>query len=523
MIGFMGEKVEDGLAEILASIRPGSIVVFGRNINSARQISNLNIGAQKIAMKVSKLPLLIAVDQEGGNVIRIKTAMPLPSALALGETGDAELVQAAGFNTGKLLKTLGFNMNLAPVLDIANPQAKTFIGTRTFGSDPALVTKMGISFASGLHEAGILATAKHFPGHGGTSEDSHIGTPAREMSLQQMKNHDLAPFGGMRRHFEHPWAVMLAHISYPSIDPSGMPATFSKTIVSDLLRKRMKFDGLVLTDDIEMAGAFAIKDANERAIQAIDAGADMIMIAWNKRLQSKVVEALIQAVQRNRLTEARINASVRRILAYKRLYASRIQAPPSMNELKQAVRNPEFQRIAETTVTLKFKRAAEKLDDEFRAMAAENPVFVFSANQRFYKSFKEKIGTRSSRFYQIGSEGTLNIDKVMRSNPTAVGVFYLSGPRAAQVASRISDDVAKRILIISVEAQGILKNASAFRSIADVYFRHPNLGHLTAEHLFSFESFEGRPRRPATNGSMEPGDTTTTQSNKASDPDSGGQ
>ena len=178
----MGEKLNHGLDSAIRGNKPGAIIVFGRNIKSADQISKLCYSAQAASYEATGVPLLIAVDQEGGNVTRIRTAPPLPSALALGKTRDPALAKEAGHGTGRLLRSLGFNMNLAPVMDVTDPSHDRFIGTRTFGDDPQLVAKMSTAFALGLQESDILPTGKHFPGHGGLNQDSHLGTPTKRAS-----------------------------------------------------------------------------------------------------------------------------------------------------------------------------------------------------------------------------------------------------------------------------------------------------------------------------------------------------
>lgn len=485
MIGFMGQNTHHSLGKLITTIQPGAVVVFGRNIKTARQISDLNRTAQKISMKATKLPLLIAVDQEGGNVIRIKTTYPLPSALALGQADDSELVERAGSATGYLLKTLGFNMNLAPVLDVGNPKVNRFIGTRTYSHDPHVVARLGSQFARGLEAGGVLPTAKHFPGHGGVSEDSHVNTPSKKSTLQQMERHDLVPFARMAKS-EKPWALMLAHIAYPSLDPSGVPATFSRQIVTDLLRGKLGFNGLVVTDDIEMAGASVITDVSERAVRAVEAGVDLIMIAWNKKIQATVSAALVRAVKSGRLSEERINESLRRIIAAKRAYASSSIAAPSLAELEKAVRNPDFKLVAETAMAARFKRKPSSAERAFVDYANEKPVIVFSPNAKFLKEFKAAAGEEHEvRTYQLSGNPNFNIDRVMRSNPQAVGVFHLSGASSSKFAASLGEDVSARMLLVTIEPPGQLANVESFKLIADIYYRHPNLGKLVAEQYFT--------------------------------------
>lgn len=490
-LGFTGTTIDETLAATIANVKPGGLVMFGRNIKTAPQVAELNRAAQGAAMKASGLPLLVGVDQEGGNVLRIKTTYPLPSALAFGTAGDAKLVERAGQATGRLLRTLGFNMDLAPVLDVGDAQSERFIGTRSYGSDPALVSLLGSSFSQGLQSERILPTTKHFPGHGGVTGDSHLALPERKATLAQMEKHDLVPFESLQKSVAKPWAVMLAHVSYPDLDPSGAPASFSKPIVTDLLRNRIGFGGVVITDDIQMAGAGLIEDVRERAVRAVEAGADMIMITWNRKTQSAVAKALYRAVKSGRITEERIDESLRRIVAAKREFAPP-GAKSTFDQLRVAVKSKDFQTIGNETVAAIFKKDLSKPERSFVDYARDRSVILFSANPSFVRSFKAAATDRSARSYDLADAQTFNVDKIMRSNPEAAGLFYVSGSQAAKVASRISADVAARILIVTVEPPGILKNAEDFRAISEVYYRHPQLGQLVAERYFATPSEDRR-------------------------------
>jgi beta-N-acetylhexosaminidase len=487
LVGYPGSALHPGLDTLVSRLHPGALIVFGRNITSATQISLLNSAAQNISLKNTKLPLMIAVDQEGGDVIRIKTHFPLPSALALGQTSDLHLVERAGHATGKLLKALGFNMNLAPVLDVGDPNEVRFIGTRTFGHDAKLVGQMATHFSTGLEGEGVLPTAKHFPGHGGVEEDSHLSMPEKKSSAAELWQHDIVPFKMMADSFPHPWAVMLAHVVYPALDPSRMPATFSKPIIGGILRKNLGFRGLVVTDDIQMAGALVVGDIRERAIRAIDAGADLIMIGWNRKVQFQVANALYRAVKSGRLSESRINDSVRKMIAAKRLYAKNSAATTSSAALRLALQNPEFETIAANTLNAALTPiTSQSADaDSLSAIHQSNSVFIFSANSAFMSSFRNSVIEKKTRLFAIGSSWNLDIDHIMRSNPLASGVFYISGVRAARLASHISADVAKRILVVTVEPQSMITNAENFAHVSDVYYRHPELGKFVAEKFFN--------------------------------------
>jgi beta-N-acetylhexosaminidase len=485
MIGFTGSDAGESLNKTIGNLRPGAIIVFGRNIKSARQISNLNISAQGAAMRASKTPLLIAVDQEGGDVIRLKTGFPLPSALAIGRANEPDLAVKSGAATGKLLRTLGFNMNLAPVLDVADPKKPRFIGTRSYGNDPELVAEMAMCFALGLESTLVLPTTKHFPGHGGVNEDSHLKLPEKNSSRAELEKRDLLPFKRMQEQFPKPWAVMVAHVVYPALDSSRAPAAFSKPIIDGVLRKEIGFNGLVVTDDIEMAGAAVVGNIGERAIRAIEAGDDMIMIGWNRKTQAQVADALYKSVKSGRISEERINESVRRVLLAKSIYARHSRKTPSTADLRLAVQSASFKEIAEETLVARWKKKPDKAERAFVESAKRGPIVVFSSTPRFTDEFRKALPARTIKAYSLDSESGAHIEKIMRENPKALGVLYVSGNRVAKIVSGISANAAKKLFVVTVEAPGQLRNADDFRYISDVYYRHPDLGRLIAERYFS--------------------------------------
>ena len=485
MIGFQGQTLTDeGLGETIKAVAPGGIILFGRNIKSSNQLVDLLRGAQATAMNVSRLPLLTGIDQEGGNVIRLKTPVPLPSALALGKSLNPALAESAGLATGQLLKAFGFNTNFAPVLDVADPTQPSFIGTRTFGSDPETVAKMGTSFSRGLASAGVFPVVKHFPGHGGVSEDSHEGTPKKNVSLNDLRRLDLVPFARMQQNFHSRYGVMLAHIAYPKIDPSGSPATLSRRIVEGVLRQEMRYDGLVITDDIEMAGAYQVRDVRERVLRTIEAGTDMVMVAWNKKLQRELIGTVEKAVKSGRISPDRIELSVRRVILAKRTYAQPTKQPPTTKQLAAAIQNPQFAAIGEELLNSRFSKAPDAQEREFKRYATDKPVLVFSANVRFAEMFKSVLKDRKVRTFGMDVERSFDVNKVMLSNPQAIGVFYVSGYQAARIAGQISEDVARRMLLVTVEIPSAVKNAASFRYMVDAYYRHPQLGKMIAKQYF---------------------------------------
>jgi len=495
LIGFSGQDANLHLKRSIEQLHPGGIVVFSRNIRSPEQILKLNQRAQEYAIKHSKQHLLIAVDQEGGNVIRLRTRPALPSARAVAASGDREFLTESARLTASALKTLGFNMNLAPVVDVADADQDEFLGTRVYSDDPSEVSSFGGLFSQISLDHAVLPTLKHFPGHGGVA-DSHLVTPKNLASSEKLRRKDLVPFSEILK--ESPGtAVMLAHISYPSLDSSGMPATFSKPIVTDLLRQRLGFGGLVLTDDIEMAGAHVIKDPAERAVRSIEAGADIIMVAWNRQLQAKVHAGLMRAVRSGRISEARLEASLRRILAAKAKVASgpsklNLANSRSVRPLSQALQSQELNRLSIRVLEATFQNARSKLRvDPASFGEIERPLFVFSAGHIFFDEFRRHAGQEQIlRHYRLTANRSFDINRVLRSNPEAIAVIHVAGRQSAKYANEIGEDSAKRVVIINSESNVVLENPDRFLSVITVYFRHHALGRLTARYLFNNESID---------------------------------
>ena len=482
LVGFSGTEIEPYLGTTVDRIRPGGIIFFQRNVSTPKQTLDLLRSAQERNFSLTGVPLFMAVDQEGGNVVRIKSGPPLPSALALGGTKDEGLVKRAGRGVGKALKALGFNMNLAPVLDVNDSQKANFIGTRAFGSDPKIVSRMGAAFSLGLQDSGILPTAKHFPGHGGLSVDSHVKTGVKDSSVEGMWSHDLEPYRQLQKKLRHPWAIMLAHVAYPKLDPSGVPATFSKSIISKLLRKEMKFKGLVITDDLDMGGAQIAGDLGNRAVRSLQAGADMIMVSWGLKQQQQVLRAIVKAVKSGKLPEARINESLQRILAAKKIYINDFLMNRTDEEVLEALRNQDLVEISRATIKRTFERAAVSWSEKRKPASVDGEVFVISDSRKFYDSFSTI--RRDAKYIELNPAKPNDIAHLLRENVKSTAVLYVSGKKMAEWASSLSPEVAGRVVVVNAETRDLLSNGDNFQYIIDVNYRHPSLGRLTAEHFF---------------------------------------
>ncbi|TGK00713.1 glycoside hydrolase family 3 protein [Leptospira semungkisensis] len=284
----------------IETIKPGGVILFGRNLGSQSEIKSLNSGLQASALENTGLPLLISVDQEGGRVIRVKDGVTqFPGAMALGQTKDADLAKKVGFVTSYQLRKLGLNFLFAPDLDINNNPFNPVINTRSLGSNLETVLKAGIAFEEGARSGGSIPVIKHFPGHGDTNVDSHLGLPKIEKTLEELRAFELIPFKTAIQNGAD--AVMSAHIVYPKIDPN-FPATLSSKILQDILRKEFEYKGLIITDAMEMDAIDEHYQKEDPGVLALLAGADIIlMTSWGKTTEA-MRNQILKAYNKGTLT-----------------------------------------------------------------------------------------------------------------------------------------------------------------------------------------------------------------------------
>lgn len=315
--GFDGITVNDELQSLILEKYIGGVILFSKNVESASQVVALNNEIKEIN-KVNKSPIFISVDEEGGLVSRMPSEFKdIPTNSDIAKYDDEDLSYNIGKVIGEEISSLGFNMDFAPVLDINSNPDNPVIGNRSFGDNEAIVSKLGIATMKGLKDSNIIATVKHFPGHGDTSVDSHVGLPVIENDLERLKSFELVPF--QKAIDEGVDMVMVSHIMLPKIDEND-PATLSKTIVTDILRKDMNYNGVVVTDDMTMGAIINNYDIGEAAVKSINAGVDIVMVCHQYENVTKVIDAIKEAVNNGSITEERIDKSVERILKLKDKY-----------------------------------------------------------------------------------------------------------------------------------------------------------------------------------------------------------
>ncbi len=320
--GFDGHALPTSFRDVLAAGLRGGAILFKHNLGDVDEVVALTRALADAAP--AGLPPFIGVDQEGGRVLRLGPPfLEVPPMCVLGAADDLELTMAVGTQLGKELAAAGFNIDFAPVLDVDSNPDNPVIGDRAFGRDPRTVMKHGVALLRGLQGAGVLACAKHFPGHGDTSLDSHLELPTVAHAAERLARVELPPFraasgAGVA-------AMMSAHVVYPALEPD-VPATLSRAICTSLLRTEIGFDGVLFTDDLEM-GAVAKHHPIERiAIDAVWAGCDVLLICKDEDKQARAHRALVERARADSFFRERCEEAARRGVRVRRLRPPRVDA-----------------------------------------------------------------------------------------------------------------------------------------------------------------------------------------------------
>ncbi len=353
------DKLSKDSAAHLTATRPGGYILFRRNMRNNAQLSSLVREMQKLSKQVSELPAFIALDQEGGQVSRIPLLPQMPSPWAVAKTQDPALAKQFGVSVGAALREFGVNMNLAPVLDVGARNQYSFLGSRAYTQDVDSIAKMGVAFAQGLWAAKVIPVGKHFPGLGPVVNDPHKVLVRRSVSVEELWKQDLPPFQAFAK--LETSAMMISHFIYPKLDPTMVPATFSKSIVSGLLRGTLGYQGLIMTDDLMMEGARASNDFQENVIRAFEAGADLIMVSWSRARQKIAVEGIINAVKSGRISMAEIDLRLERIHKIKAHLPTDEVFPNANEKLLQATTSDSYKDIVRKITELNISQQLEIL------------------------------------------------------------------------------------------------------------------------------------------------------------------
>ena len=322
--GYQGEDPPAWVTQRLNSATLGGVILFRRNIRDVEQVSAALTRCCEAA--ADDFPPLTAVDQEGGRVARLKSpVLSLPPMRALGDIDDPSFTQALAHALGTQLRAIGFNMNFAPVLDVDTNPANPVIGDRSFGRSPNTVIRHGMAFAEGLERSGIMACAKHFPGHGDTDLDSHLALPRLSHAMQRLEEIELAPFRAAIATNTHnnpqaAWrlsSIMTAHVVFDALRPET-PATLAPEVIDGLLRRKLGFEGLIVSDDLEMKALSAHGTYADSAVRAIDAGCDVVLVCSQEDALSEAHQGLIKKAESSQEFANKLRRAATRHLLYRR-------------------------------------------------------------------------------------------------------------------------------------------------------------------------------------------------------------
>nr|NNM90360.1 beta-N-acetylhexosaminidase [Bacilli bacterium] len=337
--GFPSPTVDEHVMRLITDYHVSNLIFFSRNVENLHQVKRLTESLKELAKQNGIEQLMICIDEENGVVARMPSELPsLPGNMVIGAAANEDLARQVGNLTGLTLRDAGIMFNLAPVVDVNNNPHNPVIGVRSFGENSEFVASLSTAMIEGMQEVGVAACAKHFPGHGDVAQDSHLSLPVVQHDKERLRQVELLPF---RHAIEHQVAaIMTAHILFTSVNEK-VPATMCKEVLTDLMRDELGFQGVVITDCLEMNAISEVYGVGEGAVQALLAGADLILVSHRLDRQIEAIEAIKQAVIEGRLPQERLAEAVHRVKALKMNYAQ--------NPL---VKSLEFEQIQQNRIKL---------------------------------------------------------------------------------------------------------------------------------------------------------------------------
>lgn len=492
IIGFPQKDISKDLEKFISDYKPGAFLLFKRNIASVDQVKNLTASLYRVSFKFTKLPPLIAIDQEGGSVSRLPIFPAPPNALAIGQTQSPLLAEEMGYQTGLFLREVGFNMNLAPVLDIADPFNSSFIGVRSFGSDPDMVSELGVAYSKGLLKARVVPTAKHFPGVGNLTADPHLTIAQNNSSVASLKAIDLKPYDAYSKLGSN-IAIMLSHLIYPAFDSSNEPASFSKKISHDLLRNEINYSGLVITDDLQMQGSKQLLRPEAAALKALQAGADIVMLTWSFADQAKAFAHVKEGIENGELSSEELTAKLQRILkakAFVNLYRRRQDLPPLLKGL--SLSSKDYDEVTNNIlehnlkVNLIPKELPQKTSAISRKASSISKLCILTASRSFISSFRESSETSSKEISsKILTKKTLTKQMMNWAAhiKCPIAIVAVTGPRTAALVKSLPLRFKKRVIVVNLGAPTLMGKPNGYYRVLQLYFNHRDAGKKVAQHF----------------------------------------
>jgi len=466
-------KLPQALADMVTITNIGSVVLFAENLKTTKQIVQLTHDLQQAALQSqSGQPLIISIDQEGGRVVRLPHATSFAGNMAIGATyADHGVTFASKTSTviAKELSALGFNNNYAPVVDVNTNAANPVINTRSFGEKPRQVAELAVAAVNGFQQNGVMATLKHFPGHGDTHVDSHLGLPLVAHDLATIEKQDLAPFQWAIKH-SSPAMIMTAHIQYPALDNSTImnkagenivrPATMSRKILTDLLREKMGFKGIIATDALDMAGIAHYFDEVTAVVETFVAGTDLAVMPFKIRkvedieqfyqFIKDVAQKLQQKIDNNEWLSAELTESIARINRYKAQYCQlpKVSIATQISSAEQLISQPEHLSLEQALADNAVVQLTTKKNNLPVDVANINRIHLFVLNWQEFGALKQAI---INQWQSIG-----------KTAPEVSATVVMEGDTQSQLQR--GEKLAKADLVIATVDTKI---ASAVSSVVD--------------------------------------------------------
>ncbi len=348
IVGFDGTEMSPQLFDMLTRLQPSGVILFARNIASSQQTYKL---LRDCAACVRE-PLFTCVDLEGGRVDRFrKVTGPAPSAADVFSSGDKKLFRKHGELIGRTCRAMGFNVDFAPVLDLAFEASRSVMSSRSVSENPKDVITYAREFLAGLAAAGVIGSGKHFPGLGEGNLDSHLDLPIIQKSFKRLWEEDVIPYRVMKRELP---MVLIGHANYPAVTRDDLPASLSKKWITDVLRRKIGYRGLIVSDDLEMGGVLKSAPIDKAAAGFIQAGGDLALICRQQEFIERAFDTIQRTFDRDARFRKRVQESTRRVSAFKRKHASQLRMPPAPSQAKIDRLSRQLWEFGERTRLLKL-------------------------------------------------------------------------------------------------------------------------------------------------------------------------
>ncbi len=422
--GFPGTEPSEEFLRLVKEQKVGNVIFFTYNAKSRQQMAELTNFLFKTIMEETGIMPFITIDEEGGVVSRLPAGTAImPSPMAQGNLGDEEMIRQGARIAGEQLLSLGVNFNLAPSLDINSNQQNPVIGVRSFGERAEQVCRFASAAIQGYSQAGIMCSGKHFPGHGDTETDSHLSLPVIHGTREELERRELLPFQKMIG--EGLPAITIAHIRVPSMEPKEIPATMSRAIISDYLRKELGYDGLIISDCMEMDAIQKCFGIGKGVVEGLRAGIDLIFISHTPAAVKEGIEAVKKALAEGTLSMKRLDDAVSRILEAKKKYAGNIRIDPSQAGTEVQITFAE--KFLQKTIVPCDKYRNEKM------LLGKSPLFAGAIPSRVTLASSDVSAGWDFAHYMQRKFGGLAITFSMEPSAAEIGRIMEAAKEASSV------------------------------------------------------------------------------------------